>query len=348
MKLYIHFGIYKAGSSYIQYICANQRDYLNANSIYFPRSTEDEKMKKGLISKGNADGLELRMKSEDESKNTTILKQWYEEAEKKNCKVVLISAEALVHQLAIKNRLKQIIVSAESLGFTEIKAMGFFRDLADHALSTYKHRAKSGRIPDYKHWVTEVYETPKLFENLSQVIATNKNIEWTLRKFQKNSDFLKQAFFKDWLGIEVPDFQTRPNVNESLTLSEVKVMNQLSKLYPNVTDYFVKDLKAILSHLKAKDTDLQHHFLSIFNKALSQNQNCLDKLNVFFQEGERLVLNNQSIDIKNIEPPLALSEQQLEVLSQRMQFFNTTKGKKVLIRRQFVKLSPDFIKKIIQ
>jgi hypothetical protein len=348
MKLYIHFGIYKAGSSYIQYICSNQRDYLNFNSLYYPRSTEDEKMKKGLISKGNADGLEMAIKSEDDTKITAILKEWYEEAEKKNCKAVLISAEALVHQLAIQNRLDKIIVCAESIGFTKIKAMGFFRDLADHALSTYKHRAKSGRISDYRHWVSQVYETPKLFENLSQVMASDHSIEWSLRKFQKDSDFLKAAFFKDWLRIEVPNFHTRPNVNESVTLSEVKVLNHLCKLYPNVTDYFENDLKAIASHLKAKETALQQHFLSTFAKALSQNQNCLDQLNVFFQEGEGLVLHDKSIDIENIEPPVSLSEQQLEAISQRMQFFNTTKGKMVLIRRQVAKLFPDFITKAIQ
>lgn len=213
MKLYIHFGIYKAGSSYIQYICANQRDYLNSNSIYFPRSTQDEKMKKGSISAGNADGLEMAIKSEDHTNIIAILKEWYEEAKKMNCKAVLISAESLVHQLAIQNRLNQIIVCAESIGFTKIMAMGFFRDLADHALSTYKHRGKSGNIPDYVHWVSEVYETPKLFKNLSQVMASDHSIEWTLRKFQKDSDFLKAAFFKDWLRIEVPNFQTRPNVN---------------------------------------------------------------------------------------------------------------------------------------
>jgi DNA-directed RNA polymerase len=88
--------------------------------------------------------------------------------------------------------------------------------------------------------------------------------------------------------------------------------------------------------------------LSTFAKALSQNQNCLDQLNVFFQEGERLVLQNQNIDVENIEPPVSLSEQQLEVITQRMQFFKTTKGKKVLIRRQVAKLSPNFIKKATQ
>jgi hypothetical protein len=338
MKLYIHFGIYKAGSSYIQYICANQRDYLNANSTYFPTSTEDEKMKKGLISKGNADGLELGMKSEDESKITTILKQWYEEAEKMNCKAVLISAEALVHQLAIQNRLNQIIVSAESLGFTEIKAMGFFRDLADHALSTYKHRAKSGRIPDYKHWVSQVYETPKLFENLSQVISFSTEIEWTLRKFQKDSDFLKQAFFKDWLGIDVPDFQTRPNVNESVTLSEVKLMNHINNLYPTVTDYFVNDLKALSSSIKAKDKSLQDYIFNVFSKELVHRKKSINQINTFFQKEEYLEIGEfKNFNPASKEPSLELSEEQVIVLINRMHFFKTFTGKKILIRRKLKK-----------
>jgi hypothetical protein len=344
MKLYIHFGIYKAGSSYIQYICANQRDYLNSNSIYFPRSTQDEKMKKGLISAGNADGLEIAIKSEDHSKIIPILKEWYEEAEKMNCKAVLISAEALVHQLAIQNRLNQIIICAESIGFTKIMAMGFFRDLADHALSTYKHRAKSGNIPDYVNWVSEVYEAPKLFENLSHVIARTIDIQWTLRKFQKDSDFLKAAFFKDWLGLEIPKFETRPNVNESITLSEVKVMNHIHKIYPTVTDCFVNDLKNLSSKLKAIDTDLQQHFLSTFANVLSQNQNCLEQLNVFFLQREYLiVIEEQNLTFKEKEPPLKLNEEQLIVLSERLFFFKTFGGKMVLMKRKVVKFLPNFI-----
>ena len=86
MKLYIHFGIYKAGSSYIQYICANQRDFLEKNKIYFPTSVEDQKMTSGLISKGNADGLEAALKSEVGQKVTKVLQHWYEDAKKGECR----------------------------------------------------------------------------------------------------------------------------------------------------------------------------------------------------------------------------------------------------------------------
>jgi hypothetical protein len=307
-------------------------------------STQDEKMKKGLISAGNADGFEMAIKSDDDTKIKVILKEWYEEARKMNCKAVLISAEALVHQLAIQNRLNQIIICAESIGFAKIMAMGFFRDLADHALSTYKHRAKSGNIPDYINWVSEVYETPKLFENLSYVIARNKDIQWTLRKFQKDSDFLKAAFFKDWLGLEIPKFETRPNVNESITLSEVKVMNHVRKIYPAVTDFFVNDLKNLSSKLKAIDKDLQQHFLSTFANVLSQNQNCLEQLNVFFLKKEYLiVIEEQNLTYNEKEPPLELNEEQLIVLSERLLFFKTFGGKMVLMKRKVVKFLPKFI-----
>jgi len=335
MKLLIHFGIYKAGSSYLQHICASKRDYLIANNIYFPASKEDEKMKEGLISKGNADGLDSAFKKEDPSKISKILQQWYNIAESKNCNVVLISAEALVHQLAGQHKLNLIVNSANSIGYTEIKAMGFFRDLADHALSTYKHRAKSGAIPNYEHWVNNVYETPTLLENLTSVIANNQEIKWTLRKFQKDSNFLKQAFFKDWLGIEVPDFQTRPNVNESITLSEVKVMNHIRKIYPNVTDYFYAGFKNLPKKDKADDKDLDAWVLNSFAKNLAQHDKVIQNINTFFAKNEQLVVGEfKNVDLNS--PTMKLSDTQFSCLMQRIQYFKTFEGKITKLRRRVV------------
>ena len=335
MKLLIHFGIYKAGSSYLQHICASKRDYLIANNIYFPESKEDEKMKKGLISKGNADELDPAFKKEDPSKISKILQQWYNIAESKNCNAVLISTEALVHQLAGQRKLNLIVNSANTTGYTEIKAMGFFRDLADHALSTYKHRAKSGGLPDYKHWVNNVYETPKLLENLTSVIINNQDIKWTLRKFKKDSNFLKQAFFKDWLEIEVPGFQTRPNVNESLSLSEVKVMNHIRKIYPNVTDYFYEDFKNLPQKDKADDKDLDAYVLNYFAKNLAQHDKSIQNINTYFTKNEQLVVGEfKNTDIN--EPTMTLSDFQFSCLMQRIQYFKTVEGKITKLKRRVI------------
>jgi hypothetical protein len=337
MKLLIHFGIYKAGSSYIQYICANQRDYLIANAIYFPDSKEDEKMEKGIISKGNADGLDSALKKEDASKIKVILKQWFKDAQARNCKAVLISAEALVHQLALQDRLNLITKSANSVGYTEIKAMGFFRDLADHALSTYKHRAKSGAIPDYVHWVSKVYETPKLIENLSRIIAQNKDIQWTLRKFQKDSDFLKQAFFKDWIGLEMKKCETRPTVNESITLSEVKVMNHIRQIYPTVIDYFFEALKAIPKKAKGADAVLDQYVMNIFIMQLTPFSKLLNQINIYFDK-EEFVVVGQTLKGADCEPPMVLSDTQFKTLVERFSFFDTHRGKLILLRRGLIKI----------
>ncbi len=168
MKLFIHFGIYKAGSSYLQYVLANSRTYLLDKGIYFPNSLQDKKMLQGLISPGNADGLEEVLKVKNEKGLQRLLRQWIEAAEKKQCDRVLLSAEALVHQLAKKDTLEFLEKVTKDSGYTEIHAMGFFRDLTEHALSTYKHRAKSGKIPDYETWVKEVYETPQLLRALAE------------------------------------------------------------------------------------------------------------------------------------------------------------------------------------
>jgi hypothetical protein len=294
-------------------------------------------MKSGLISKGNADGLDSALKKEDNNKISSILKTWFEDAQTKNCKAVLISAEALVHQLAIQNRLDLLSKSANNIGFKNIEAMGFFRDLADHALSTYKHRAKSGNIPNYKHWISNIYETPKLFEKLTKVIHENQHIKWTLRKFQKDSNFLKQAFFKDWLAIEIPVFKEQPTVNESVTLSEVQVMNHFKKAYPLVLDFFVEDFKALPKSKKAKDKELDNYILQVFTKALNLYQGAIDQINVFFSKEEKLIIGSFN-KILNDEPNIQLSENQLEILTKRMIFFNSWEGKRVFLRRNLVKI----------
>ena len=162
-----------------------------------------------------------------------------------------------MHQLAKKDTLEFLEKVTKDSGYTEIHAMGFFRDLTDHALSTYKHRAKSGKIPDYEYWIKEIYETPQLLKELAERRKENFDLVWTFRKFYKKSEPLRKVFFQDWLQIEESNFSGRPAVNESVTVSEVLVMNEVNKIYPSVTDYFVRDLKSIPVDKKANEQEFR-------------------------------------------------------------------------------------------
>jgi hypothetical protein len=172
---------------------------------------------------------------------------------------------------------------------------------------------------------------------LTSVIKQNQGVKWTLRKFQKDSDFLKQAFLVDWLSIEIPKFQTLPIVNESVSLSEVKVMNQLSKIYPNVVDFFFQDLKGLPKKEKANDKTLEKMIHNIFVLRLQHYDNDLSKINTFFYNDEKIVIGQIESSISINEQTILLSEKQFELLAKRIAFFNTLKGKIILLRRAILK-----------
>jgi hypothetical protein len=86
-------------------------------------------------------------------------------------------------------------------------------------------------------------------------------------------------------------------VNESITLSEVKVMNQIRKVYPSVTDYFYQALKVLPKAVKAKDLD--NYILSIFITQLMTNRNRIENINIYFPKDEHLGIGNSIFTCKD-------------------------------------------------
>ena len=100
VKLYLHCGYHKTGSSFLQTLFAQNRDYLLENNICFPFSKDDKNMLKGEISPGN--GIEL-VKAIREKNNALIidlLEKWVKITLSNNCDSLLISSEGLFHVLA--------------------------------------------------------------------------------------------------------------------------------------------------------------------------------------------------------------------------------------------------------
>lgn len=337
MKLLIHFGIYKTGSSYLQYLCANNRAHLVERGIYFPPSKEDKKMLEGLISKGNAGNLEYLLFHQQRKAVEQQFEAWRKKAEEQKCDKVLISAEALVHQLALKAPLDVLVEVAQSAGFQEIRAIGFFRDLVDHAISTYKHRAKSGRHPDLKGWIENTYETPVLLQRLLNRLDEHPNIQFTLRSFRKDGGWMKQAFFEDWLSVKLPDFTSKAAVNTSLSLSEIKVLQGLKVVFPRTLDILVRRLQTLPSAQKAKDKSLENYTRAIFYEHLKQHQNLLNQLSLYFKEGENIHLGNpHSYDLLEEKPiaQLQLSPEQWVAIQEGIAFLSSSKGLKIRLRRK--------------
>lgn len=344
MKLYIHFGIYKAGSSYLQYVSIKHKEFLKINGFYFPSSAYDSAMLSGQISPGNAKELHDLLNIGNRKIIVKLFKGWQISADKAGCSSVLITAESLVHNLANEHQLSLLEEIANDNGFDEVHAMGYFRNLSEHALSTYKHRGKSGKIPDYETWLEHVYETPYVIERLLHTVEYS-SIVWQFRLFKKDSDYMLKVFFNDWLQIEKPELPERPKVNESVTLSEIRVMNKMHEIFPSTTDIFVNEFKRLESREKATDEHLDRIFLSVAFTILSKHQMIINELNKYLPKGDKLLISDKTYEKidKKYENTINLSDDQLNIISASISFLTSFKGKMMIFRRQVLSLFPNQI-----
>lgn len=348
MKLFIHFGIYKAGSSYLQYICANRREELRQAGIWFPFSPDDTKMKSGSISAGNAFELSEWLKRNKKTEIESYLAAIKKEANKNNCECVLLTAEALVHQFAREDRLKLLEQTALKIGFGKIHALGYFRDPVDHCISLYKHRSKSGKNPDFEYWVREVYETPRVLNDFFRV-HTTVDIKWTLRKFKKDADYMIQSFFEEWLGVKITDIPHKPKVNESITLSEVMIMQHLKKFFPYTLDYVLKRLINLPKSKKASGKSLEALYVEQASDIIhKQYFRDIQLWNNHFDEGNKLQYEKVPGITKN-EITLSLSIAQMKTLINAVVFLSGSKSLALRMRRRIKRLLPSkFLKTIMR
>lgn len=315
MKIYIHCGYHKTGSSFIQMMLSVNRTLLKEKGFYYPVSTGDKAAKQGRISPGN--GLELSQaiahRVDNFRKASTILRNWIKAAKKNNCDNLIISNEGLFHSLAgidFQLFFKQAITE---FNLEEVSLLLFLRDPLDHIFSLYKHRGKRGTIPNFKGWVEEKYETFQLTGQFLEQVLPDPQITFSFRKYKNDSQYLSNAVFKDWLQIPSPPLPQNDRVNTSLSLSEILVLESVYKL--SGAEKALKMQKAFMKNpnQKPKDDTLKEHYAFQIETFLNNNLPLIEKINKVMPEKEHLIIENQN-------PPQAdlkfanLSREQLNII----------------------------------
>jgi hypothetical protein len=317
MKIYLHCGYHKTGSSFIQMMLSTNRSFLKENGYHYPISKDDQAAKQGQISPGN--GLKLSQAihhKEDaflQAKN--ILQNWIDEAKKNNCDKLIISSEGLFHSLAsidFQLFFQQMITEFKLDG---IALLLFLRDSLDHIFSLYKHRGKRGTIQNFKDWVENNYETLQLTEQFFDKMIPDSNVELSLRKYKNDSQHLSEAVFKDWLQIPTPSIPKSDRVNTSLSLSEIMVLENVYQLLgPEKT---LKIQKGFMknSNPKPKEDKLKTYYAYQIDVFLNKHLPLIEKINLTMPENEHLIiesLNNQPF-IADLQFA-ALSSEQLKLI----------------------------------
>lgn len=313
MNLFIHYGIYKTGSSFLQTNAARNRELLLKEGYYFPESIREQDMVAGRISPGNGNGLALFIKHGQRDKIRWVVSNWIREAKAKKCQKILISDEALIHGFAIASSLQLFYDVLNELGIHKTYCLGFFRDPVDHCLSTLKHRAKKGTIPDFEDWILKKYET---YDVIEQFLNNYKKVpfEWDFQVYQSNGSLMADFFFNHWLKItQIPPY-SNIIVNPSLSLSELSILYSIRSVDSRLIKYVYNGFLNVKTTDKANDKDLNLFYRIIAQKKLNQHHDTISALNSVFKD--HVFSSENAVDVKSYpKPDLHFNELQIYTLS---------------------------------
>lgn len=322
--LYLHCGIHKTGSSFLQTMFTRNRTLLRDNDIHYPKSEKELEMLQGEISPGN--GVHLaRTLLNKESDTLELLKNDLELAKDLNLHSVLYSSENLFHNFAQNDSVEKLYRVAKLAGFDKIKALVYFRDPVAHVLSTYKHRAKNGDHSDFKKWVESGYETYSLIDSFLHYNETYQ-ISWSCRKYSPDSLKMIKSSFIDWLGIDAPNIPDDDRVNRSLLLGEIQILQMLKKEYPGSESFLREALLSVPEQEKVDDKSLKSEFQRQSAELLSEHEILIKSLNNFMKQDEKLSIEFEPLEkkIKN-ENGFFLSKAQIKAVALGMEYFVDSK-----------------------
>jgi len=345
MRLFLHIGTEKTGSSFLQTLLALNRDQLKQSKIDYPSGGNRENdMLSGKISPGNGKELYLSIKEGAKEKVKLLLNKFKKEANKQNCDTILISNENLIEVFSKANFLNAFLDVCTEVNLDIAGMLLILRNPVDQALSLYKHRSKNGKAPELSNWIENSYDLPAILNDFFENVKNNE-ILFTVRKYQSDTGSMQNIMFKDWLNIDAPKVEVDKRVNPSLTISELSLLKNLGQKNINFVKPFYNKMLNIAYLDKDKDEVLSEYYKNLISKRLTSFEDVWTICNTFLGEKEKLTL--PSYENMNQEDKIALSFSNIQV-DAIVDFFleiqNEKLGRNKLIKKIKVRLY-NFLKK---
>lgn len=304
MKLYLHIGTEKTGSSHLQSLSAINRNVLQQNGIWFPfEGKANKSLIKGEISSGNAQSLTNAINANNFAECESFLTHRIEQTQARSCHSIFLSNELLLLALAKDNKLQQFISMLHKLGISEVEFLLFLRDPADQALSLYKHRAKSGNILDIEEWPSKHYVYGEALVSFLHHVQLEK-INLTVRKFSKVKGSLEMMLFREWLNIQEDLIPPPKLVNPSLSLSELILLKKVRKHQPLLVNILYNKFIKIPKKDKCENGTIEQYHKQALSNEMAKFKGTWEICNQYLSRNEKIVVpkedrNNISFGNKN-------------------------------------------------
>jgi hypothetical protein len=271
MKLYLHIGTEKTGSSFLQSYLAKNRPMLQSHGIYFPNAGKREAdMQSGRISPGNASELNTLLSQKSWPKVEQWMKENYKATEASRCNKLLLSNEILVKTLSEPDVMKRFIQISNSAGLDLQDLLLIIREPVGQALSLYKHRSKNGEMQPIVEWLEEKYSLADCLQGFYQIIL-DFNIGIAQYPYKMDSQYLVEVCINKWLGLNENILIEHTSVNPSLTLSELKLMSEIKNRDSFLAAKFYEEMLRIDLVQKSPEKNLKKYFSDQINNYMCKH-----------------------------------------------------------------------------
>jgi hypothetical protein len=303
MKLFLHLGYYKTGSTAIQHSFARNKDYIERYDTCLPIAPRllDSQVK-GHISSGNGRLLRNAIFSGSLDSVADLIK--HDIDAHKACNGFIYSSELLFYALADLNRLTLLKKALKIHEFSQINILLFVREPISHAISWHGELTKLGMTTSSITEYMEQYKLPTAMARLVKFMSET-NDDLPVRLEFRNYSCLKNRVVDvawDWLGIPVPKDKLSSNniVNRSLTEAETEFCRQLAKAGCN-PEFIARRLSISLP--KIEPTYSKPSIESV-EKMYSRHLESLEFINKYLPINEKLPLTVASADFETTTSPI--------------------------------------------
>lgn len=224
--LYLHIGLGKTGTSYLQHVLAKNEKALLQQGVLYARSHTTRQAAKGEISSGNG---KLLLET-----TTELEKLLYQHNNKEDIKkyALCFSTEYLAKNMLSAELHHNINYLAQINGFTKIRILLLVRNPIEHAASGYQqvckrntHKFKDvsveGFFNQYEYAIRIANNALKFKE------MTSFEVEYVVLNYSTIKHNLISALYQ-WLPLERVDLVSAvQRVNRSLTRSELALQKML-------------------------------------------------------------------------------------------------------------------------
>jgi len=235
MRLLLHIGHGKSGSSYLQtWLAANTHLLAHRRGLLYPMQSPDDSFRddralEGRFSMGNGHVLQALLDSPRRPRRWRRHLLDNEGLSRSQLNGLVFSFEGWAKQL--DQLLPPLLQVADRWGVRRIELLMMIRDPLDHACSVYSQMVKRhGYTAGLEQWLVDYRFTARLLKSLELIESYQARIKLTVVHYGRRKHALLEEL-QSWLELEPqPCWQPAPSllVNRSLTADELVLMRCLN------------------------------------------------------------------------------------------------------------------------